>query len=145
MSTPLSIEQLVELQEKNQKLLELHRRRERLRTQLQETDHAIRSYLQSHPTARRLLAAVRAVPAEENHTGVRRRPRGALREQIVSTLQAARKPLTPARIRDVIAAKNGRTPNKNLYISILQQLRRGPIFCKTADGWVMAISGSTTI
>ena len=133
-----ALKNLVTLKEKNKDLVLLESRKERLQIQLDQTEAEIREYLRKHPTARTLLDAIRIDGGSGNISNRRvQRPRSWLREQITATMKASKKPITPARIRDVIATKSPEQATKNLYISIFQLLRRNPTFRKTKDGWIL--------
>ena len=133
-----ALKKLVMLKERNKELLRLEGRKERLRVQLAETENSIHVYLSDHPTARALLEAIRAADAGKNRNSRVNRPRGWLREQVMATMKASRKPITPAQIRDVVATKSPEQATKNLYISIFQLLKRNSAFRRSKKGWVLA-------
>ncbi len=131
-----ALKKLVTLKEKNKDLVLLESRKERLLVQLHHTETEIQEYLHKHPNARTLLDAIRAEGGNHSNRRVQR-PRSWLREQITATMKGSKRAMTPARIRDVIAAKSPEQATKNLYISIFQLLRRNPSFRKTRDGWLL--------
>ena len=133
-----TLKNLISLKERNRELLRLETRRDRIKQQLDETENKIRAYLKKKPAAKNLLSTVRAA-ASRSAQGIRiARPRGWLREQVTAVLRSARKPLTPADIRDRITDQHPDQVNKNLYISIFQLLKRNDDFKMTAKGWTLA-------
>ena len=138
-----TLKNLVALKEKNKDLLKLESRRERLRAQLDETDQEIREYLHRRPSAKSLLDALRAAAIGKAKGKRVNRPRGWLRHQVTTILKASRQPITPARIRDLIATRYPEQATKNLYISVFQLLKRNPEFKKTKEGWVLTRKATT--
>ena len=130
-----ALKNLVVLKEKNQELLKLESQRERLRGQLEDIDEQIRAYVQNRPAARSLLNTIRAATIGASKSPRVNRPRNWLREHVTAILKAARKPQTPAQIRDAIGKSHPEQATKNLYISVFQLLKRNAEFKKTKDGW----------
>ena len=133
-----ALKNLVALKEKNQELLKLESHRERLRGQIKDVEDEIRTYTQSRPNSRALLKAIRSVAAGSAEGRRVRRPRYWLREKVTALLKAARKPQTPAQIRDAIAKSHPEQATKSLYISIFQLLKRNAEFKKIDNGWVVS-------
>ena len=129
-----ALKNLVALKERNQELLKLEAQRERLRGQLEDIDEQIRTYMNNRPSSRPLLNAIRAATAGSARGRRVNRPRNWLREHVTAILKAARKPQTPAQIRDAIARSHPEQATKNLYISVFQLLKRNDEFKKTKDG-----------
>ena len=133
-----ALKNLVALKEKNQELLKLESLRERLRGQIKDIEDQIRTYTQSRPNSRTLLNAIRTAASGSAKGRRVSRPRNWLREKVTALLKTARKPQTPAQVRDAIAKSHPEQATKNLYISIFQLLKRNAEFKKIDNGWVVS-------
>jgi hypothetical protein len=127
------LRQLVALKENSKELTRLEGRRQRLKRELETTEHEIREFLGKYPEVREILAASGSISGRRL-TPSGRRPRGWIQDQVLEVLRRSRQPLTPAEIRDHIAEQHPEEATKNLYLAIFQHLRRHDEFEKDDEG-----------
>lgn len=139
---------LVKLKE-DKSLTKLEARRRQLTTELDKVEVEIEKYFRRNPGARRLAKLLKngsngtakgkgvANGRTKNGAQRKRRPRGWVGDQVGAIMKSARKPMTPAAVRDAIVNKHPNEDTENLYLAVFQQLNRGTQYKKNKDGWVM--------
>lgn len=142
---------LVKLKE-DKSLTRLEAKRRQLTAELAKVEESIDKYFRQNPGARRLAKLLKDNNGNGNGNGIatsrssagrttagrrKRRPRGWVGDQVTAVMKGARKPLSPAAVRDSIVAKHPREDTENLYLAVFQQLNRGAQYKKTKDGWVL--------
>lgn len=131
-----ALKQLVALKENSGKLNRLESKRQRLKAELERVEEEIREFLAQFPEVRGYLATAGGSLRRLTPSG--RRPRGWIRSQVESILSEATSPLTPAEVRDEIAARHPEEATKNLYLAVFQHLRRHDEFEQDGAGrWKM--------
>jgi hypothetical protein len=121
---------VVGLDESRRLLAKLEVKRQRLKTQLEDTEQEIREYLGRRPEVLELLASSHGRRA----ASPARRQRGWVQDQVKRVLAGAERALTPAEIRDRIAKRHPAEATKSLYLAIFQHLRRHAEFDQDGDG-----------
>ncbi len=86
------LRQLVALKENSKELTRLEGRRQRLKRELETTEHEIREFLGKYPEVREILAASGSISGRRL-TPSGRRPRGWIQDQVLEVLRRSRQPL----------------------------------------------------